>query len=91
MDDPYKALGLPYHSGLKADVMPLPPGQKARLVFDMTAVSRIVPKGHRLRLTIAGADPRQRNLKEIMQTPPPRISVWHGGGESSRIDLPVSD
>jgi putative CocE/NonD family hydrolase len=88
---PYKALGLPYHSGLKADVMPLPPGQKARLVFDMTAVSRIVPKGHRLRLTIAGADPRQRNLKEIMQTPPPRISVWRGGGESSRIDLPVSD
>jgi hypothetical protein len=44
-----------------------------------------------LRLTIAGADPRQRNLKEIMQTPPPRISVWRGGGESSRIDLPVSE
>ena len=87
----FDALGLPYYSGMTADVSPLPLRQKATLSFDMTALSRIVPKGHRLRLTIAGADPRQRNLKDIMQTPSPRITIWRGVGNLSRLDLPVAD
>ena len=87
----FDSLGLPYHSGLAADVAPLPAGQKAELSFDMTAVSRIVPSGHRLRLTITGADPRQRNLKDIMQSPPPRLTIWRGVGNLSRLELPVAD
>jgi hypothetical protein len=44
-----------------------------------------------LRVTIAGADPRQRNLKQIMQTPAPVIAVERGGRGTSWIDPPVAD
>lgn len=88
---PYNTLGLPWHSGLQRDVAPLPVGQQADLAIDLTPVSRIVPAGARLRVTIAGADPRQRNLKQIMQTPAPVIAVERGGRGTSWIDLPVVD
>lgn len=88
---PYNTLGLPWHSGLRRDVAPLPVGQQADLAIDLTPVSRIVPAGARLRVTIAGADPRQRNLKQIMQTPAPVIAVERGGRGTSWIDLPVAD
>ncbi|MBN8817601.1 MAG: CocE/NonD family hydrolase [Sphingomonas sp.] len=87
---PYDTMGLPYHSGLKADVAPLPVGQAAELAIDLTPVSRIVPAGARLRLTIAGADPRQRNLKDIQQSPPPVITVERGASAPSWIELPVA-
>ncbi len=87
---PYDVLGLPWHSGRSADVSPLPIGTRGQLDFDLTAVSRVVPIGDRLRVTITGADPRQRNLKSIMQTPPPVLTVLRGGMAGSRIDLPVS-
>lgn len=88
---PYQTLGLPYHSGLGADVAPVRPGEKVRLNIDMTPISRIVPKGARLRLTVTGADPRQRNLKDIRQDPAPVITVHWGkqSGGASRLDLPV--
>lgn len=88
---PYDTLGAPYHSGLRADVAPLPVGSKARIDFALTALSQVVPAGHRLRLTVTGADPRQRNLREIRQDPPPQITIWRGAGSGSAIDLPVMD
>jgi len=87
---PYDVLGLPWHSGLSADVAPLPAGDKAMLDIALTPVSRVVPEGARLRFTIAGADPRQRNLQDIKQTPPPHLTVFRGGTDRSRIDLPVA-
>lgn len=86
---PYATLGLPWHSGLQADVAPAVPGQAVDLAIDMTPVARIVPAGSRLRLTIAGVDPRQRNLAEIRQDPPTKITVHWGRGSGSRLDLPV--
>ncbi len=83
---PYDVLRLPWHSGLARDVAPLQPGIAAHLAFDLTPISRIVPAGARLRVTITGADPRQRNLKEIIQTPPPVFKI---NREASRIELPV--
>jgi len=90
-DAPYETMGLPWHSGLRADVAPLPPGQQADLAIDLTPVSRVVPAGARLRVTIAGADPRQRNLKDIEQKPAPVITVRRGGTRASWIELPVAD
>ncbi|QIK77811.1 CocE/NonD family hydrolase [Sphingomonas piscis] len=87
---PYKNFGLPWHSGLTKDLLPLAPGEKAAVSMTLTPVSRIVPAGARLRFTIAGADPRQRNLKDIQITPPPRIGVLHGGRDPSRIELPLA-
>lgn len=87
---PYDVMGLPWHSGLSGDVAPLPVGSKAMLDFALTPVSRIVPTGGRLRVTVTGADPRQRNLQDIKQTPPPVLTVFRGGAAGSRIDLPVA-
>ena len=56
----------------------------------MTPLSRVIPAGSRLRFTIAGADPRQRNLREIRLTPPPEIGVLRGGLDPSRIELPLA-
>ena len=86
---PYANFGLPWHSGLGRDVLSLAAGEEAPVSIALTPVSRIVPAGARLRFTVAGADPRQRNLKDIRRDPPPRIGVVHGGRDPSRIELPL--
>jgi predicted acyl esterase len=65
------------------------PGATILMNIDLTPVARVVSAGARLRVTITGADPRQRNLADIRQTPPPVISVMRGGANLSRIRLPV--
>ena len=87
---PFDTLGLPWHSGHSRDLLGLAPGERAPLSIGMTPVSRVVPAGARLRLTIAGADPRQRNLKDIQVSPAPEIAVLHGGPDPSRIQLPLA-
>ena len=87
---PFDTLGLPWHSGLSRDMLGLAPGESAPLSIAMTPVSRVIPAGARLRLTIAGADPRQRNLQEIRLSPAPEIAVLHGGPDPSRIELPLA-
>jgi len=86
---PWDNLGLPWHSGREGDVAPLPAGETAMLSISMMPLSHRVPPGARLRFLVTGADPRQRNLAEIAQNPPPRISVARGWGSGSRIDLPL--
>ena len=81
---PYDTLGLPWHTGLAADHAPLAPDTEALLSFALTPVSRVIPAGHRLRLVITGADPRQRNLADIRIDPPPRISLTLGGRSGAR-------
>jgi putative CocE/NonD family hydrolase len=88
---PYETLGTPWHSGRSADIMGLQPGQPAFLSITMTPVSRVVAAGSRLRVTIAGADPRQRNLQQIRLDPRPEIGVVIGGQDGSRIELPLAN
>ena len=84
---PYDTLGLPWHSGRKADVSPVEPGRTISLSFELTPTMRFVPAGHRLRLAIAGADHRQRNLAQIKVDPAPRITVLRG--TASHLDIPL--
>ncbi len=86
---PYDNLGLPWHSGRSGDILPIAAGENAKVSIALTPLSRVIPAGVQLRLTVAGADPRQRNLKDIQLTPPPVITVFHGGKDASRIDLPI--
>lgn len=88
---PYDMMGLPWHTGRKADAAPVEPGEAVDVRFDLTPVSLVVPEGSRLRMTVTGADPRQRNLKEIAENPPPRITLSLGGKDGSRIALPVAE
>ncbi len=84
---PYKILGLPYHRSFAEDAQPLVPGQPAELVFDMLPVSRILPAGHKLRVTITGADPREKDRPEV--SPPPMVSVLRDQAHASYVTLPV--
>ncbi|MEO6151592.1 MAG: CocE/NonD family hydrolase [Croceibacterium sp.] len=87
---PYNTLGLPWHSGLQADVAPPAPGEAVPLSIALTPVSLVVAPGERLRFVVTGADPRQRNLKAIRLNPAPQITVRVGGPAGSRIDLPLA-
>ena len=84
---PYDNLGLPWHSGLTADVLPVTPGNVYPVEIAMLPTSRLFPAGHRLRFSVRGADPRQRNIEEIRRDPPERLSVTLGAG--SRVELPA--
>jgi putative CocE/NonD family hydrolase len=87
---PYDTLGLPWHTGRAEDHQPLTPGEAVALEIALLPVSRIVPAGHSLRFVVTGADPRQRNLAEIRQDPPP-VMTLHLGNASARVSLPVRD
>ncbi|MXY32424.1 MAG: CocE/NonD family hydrolase [Gammaproteobacteria bacterium] len=56
-DDPplYRKYG-PHRSELRADAMPLVPGEVAEISFDLWATSVLIREGHRIRVAIAGAD-----------------------------------
>ena len=87
---PWDNLGLPWHSGLSSDVAPLAEGETARLAIAMMPLSRRVEAGSRLRFVLAGADPRQRNLADVRQDPPPRFTIHTGWEAGSRIELPLA-
>jgi predicted acyl esterase len=76
-------------TGLAADFAPLTPGRAVEVAFPLTAVSRVVPAGARLRLVVTGADPRQRNLAQLKLDPPPSITVETGGAGGSWVELPL--
>lgn len=86
---PYDTLGVPWHSGRSSDMVPLVPGQLTQLSFGLTPSARVFKAGHRIRVVITGADPRQRNLQQIRQDPPPRLTLSLGGALASRIELPL--
>ncbi|WP_294298367.1 CocE/NonD family hydrolase [uncultured Sphingomonas sp.] len=85
---PYDKLDLPYHSGLRADVAPMTPGMPAELAFSLSPRAYTFAAGHRIRVTLTGADPRQRDLKVLATDPAPEFTVLTGGAAGSRIDLP---
>ncbi|WP_417318690.1 CocE/NonD family hydrolase [Emcibacter sp.] len=85
---PYDMLGMPWHSGRKDDVSLLVPGEKAEMKISLLPASQVIRAGHRLRLVIAGADPRQRNLEQIKQSPAPIITILSGEMDGSYLELP---
>lgn len=86
---PYADLDLPYHSGLQRDATPLVPGEPVTLTFELSPRSYVVQPHHRLRVALAGADPRQRNLAEIKSGLTKRWMLY-GGAAASRIDIPFT-
>jgi len=86
-DPGYDLMGLPHHRGLQSDRADLTPGQPVELVFDLYPTSTLFQPGHRLRVTITGAD--KANARTPEQNPPPRLTVWREAGRGSYIELPV--
>ena len=80
---PYDNLGMPWHSFLKKDAMPLEPGKPAELVFRLLPMSYLFKAGHRIRATLTFTDPRGR----VEGMPP--IEVLTGGKLASYLVLPL--
>ncbi len=53
--DTYKQIG-PYHSYTQADMQPMVPGEVTEFALDLLPISYQFKAGHRLRISIAGAD-----------------------------------
>ena len=52
--------GIPWHRSFAGDAAPLVPGKAERLVFELMPASWIFKAGHRIQLTVTGADYRER-------------------------------
>lgn len=81
-------MGVPYHRGNRADAEPLTPGLVTRMHFDLLPTSMVIKAGSRLRISIAGADPRQR-FRTVTFDPPPVISIHNLARTASKLTLPV--
>lgn len=86
-DPGYNLLGLPYHRGWKSDRADLTPGQPVELVIELFPTSTLFQPGHRLRVTVTGAD--KANARTPQQNPPPRLTLWREAGRGSYVELPV--
>jgi uncharacterized protein len=86
-DPGYDLMGLPYHRGLRADRADLIPGQPVELTVDLFPTSTLFQPGHRIRVTLTGAD--RANTRATVRTPPPRLTVWRSADRGSFIELPV--
>lgn len=87
---PYKLpAGLPWHGFYRADAKPLVPGKPVELVFDLQPVSYVFQAGHRYRVTLTGADPREKLRKEV--SPPPTWTILFDAAHPSKITLPMVD
>jgi uncharacterized protein len=83
---PYKAIG-PYHSFLRKDAEPLIPGEIAEIAFALMPISVVLRAGHRIRMSIAGAD-----ADTFTRIPADAVPIWRihrGPGNSSKLILPV--
>lgn len=82
---PYKTL-YPNHSYTKADALPLKPNENVKIVFDLLPISYEVKAGHRIRVSIAGADEghfNQPSVKSVL------FHIKTTPGDPSYIELPV--
>lgn len=84
---PWDTIGTPWRRAWTEDHQPLKPGEPVRVSFDMLAVSYVFKAGHRVRIAVSGADPRERARTEV--SPPPTLTLHTGGDTPSSVTLPV--
>lgn len=83
----YDFIGLPYHSGKRGDRRRMVPDEAALLALDLYPTAYRFAAGHRIRLTITGAD--AANTRVAVADPPIRLTLRRGGDHDSLLDLPV--
>ncbi len=84
---PFRTLGLPWQRGFAEDAEPLVAGKPVRLQFPLLPVSYIVKQGHRLRVSVAGADFRERD--RAPRDPAPVINILASTDHPSYVTLPI--
>lgn len=84
---PYKLPdGMLWPTFLQKDAKPLTPGVPVHLRFDLMPVSTIFKAGHSYRLTLTGADPREK-LRAVLD-PAPTWTIYRDAAHPSHIVMP---
>ncbi|MGA9773065.1 MAG: CocE/NonD family hydrolase [Blastocatellia bacterium] len=83
----YNYMGLPYHRNFAKDISDLSGNVPAELDIDLLPTSYRFSKGHRIRLTITGAD--KDNAQTPALVPSPKVSVYRSLRYPSSITLPI--
>lgn len=82
---PYKIV-TPYHSYLSKDAFPLVPGTVSELIFDLLPTSYQFKKGHKIRVSLSGAD--KDHFANVLDEEPV-WEVYRNAIYPSKIELPV--
>ena len=83
----YENFGLPYHASLREEARPLKPGEPVELVFAFLPTSFVFRKGHTIRISIAGADYRERDRTGV--SPAPVVTLYNTPEHPSFVSLPI--
>ena len=83
---PFKNIGLPWPRSYAEDVTPLP-DRPTELVFDLLPTAKRFAAGHRIRVTITGAD--RDTHRKVQFVPPPTVTIYRDATRASRIVLPL--
>ncbi len=78
----------PYHSFLARDAAEMPAGRPEPVSLGLYATSARIPAGHRLRLSLTGADATSF-ARVPAEGPAPRWRIHHGGATGSRLTVPL--
>lgn len=84
---PYATFGLPWHRSHAEDAQPLTPGQPARLSLSLLPTSYVFRAGHRIRISIQGADFRERDRAAV--SPPPVLTIINTADQASTVTVPI--
>ncbi|MDP8256329.1 MAG: CocE/NonD family hydrolase [Candidatus Alcyoniella australis] len=85
-DEPLYTTPAPCHSFLRADAIPLEPGEPTELIFDLQPTSYLFKRGHSLRIAVAGAD---ADHFRPLPGDPSLLTVHTAPKLASRIVLPL--
>ena len=86
VDAPWNYMGLPWRRSNREDVQPLTPGVPVRVRFDLLPISYIFKAGHRMRVSVAGADYRERDRETA--NPAPILTIYNSKEAPSEVLLP---
>jgi predicted acyl esterase len=87
---PWKNFVLPFHPSRREDLADLP-NEPVELVFDLLGTAIVIDRGHRIRVTVAGADQANHaRYPRGKKKNAPTISIHRDSAHSSYIELPMS-
>jgi putative CocE/NonD family hydrolase len=82
----YKSIG-PQHSFLRSDALPMIPNETTEIAITLLPISVVIKKGHRLRISLAGAD--KDNFSQYPTKGAPRLEIMRNATFASSIEIPI--
>lgn len=84
---PWALPNIPWHRSYAEDAQDLTPNVPAQMVFEIMPTSWVFKKGHRIQITLTGADWRERARDTDAQ--PAEITVISDAAHPSKVTLPL--